>query len=369
MIYIIMMLLSLLCFVVSAKVKKYRLIYWVLISLGIFLPCMLAALRGLKVGTDVNVYVYPVHVHSLRFDNFFTFVNSFTAITDYMYLLVTYICSHIFGSHQPLFFVFELLVIMPLFMALKRRNNDKVLILGMFLFYMFWYNQTLNMVRQSIAISFCILSISFMEEKFDFKVILSFLIGFMFHYSAFIVLLVYLLAFFFNPKRFTAKTRDIFKIIITGIILFGLFFIPEIIKFLGDLNIISSAKYNTYAVEYIRKDFDFSYIKTFIYVYIFILLKMYSNNTDLRMKHLYIYLSFISIFILQIGGMIEFAERLSFYLFYPVLFYALPCFMYEKDQKGKLIKPLSMIVFIAYFGYWVLYLNYDSTLPYVLYNQ
>ena len=94
-VYLGMFLLTIIFLFLSIKIKN-KIISYIFLSLSIFLPCFLAALRGDSVGTDVLVYLKP---NFQQVKNYSTILNMLSVVKEeYLYWIVTWICSNIFNN-------------------------------------------------------------------------------------------------------------------------------------------------------------------------------------------------------------------------------------------------------------------------------
>lgn len=365
LVYIITFLFSLAMFKLANTNSKYSKIFSIL---GVLLPCLVAAFRSLSIGTDVQVYINLLFQTALKSNSFSSYANLVSNVSDIGYLLLTYLCSRITSNISLLFFFLELLTILPIYIALKRvYGKNNAVIWGMFLFFMFFFNQSLNMARQSIAISFFILAITYLEENKRKKYFLFSLIGYLFHSSCIVSIPIYLLYRYLNSE----KDRTIFKIMVTCILIALVFFLPNAFYLAYKFGIVSAGKYYLYVSQYMRESIDISYINIIIYTFVFIYVILNKNNIKnvFTNTKFFQFCAFISIIILQFGSIIKYSDRIGYYLFYPILFLVLPSTLnYKKDKKTKneFSKRLFIfIVFTIYWLYWIVILKYNATYPYI----
>lgn len=370
MIYVITFIVSLFLFKIGNELKKNnKLFFYVFSALGIIFPCLLAAFRDLSIGTDVNVYIAPMF-NAVNYANTFgEYLNRVIMCNDLLYLLITYLIGKISGSISVLFFVIQLLVILPIYISLQRtskKTND--VILGMFIFFMFVNNMAYNMARQSIALSFCMLSYTYLDDKNYKKFLLFSIIGMLFHTSASIMFLIFLIHFVITTDKISDKLKKLFKIFLVAVTVFGILFISDLlplIKLFG----FSSDKIALY-YHYIRPTFNISIPNTLFYLFIMILVHFNKNKLSFSDKNysFYSFISLLSLVVLQAGAIITYADRISFYLFYPILFIIIPKLSFGKNNKTKnalLINLLIIIIFILYWVVWIVILKYHQTFPYI----
>lgn len=374
MIYIITFLLSLLFIYLSIKTyHKNKIVSKIFEIFGILLPCLLAALRDYSIGTDVEVYVEPLFKVSLQFDSFFSFyAYAVNAVKDFLYLLTTFACSHISNNIGFLFFVLELLVILPIYIALKKRfNKSNCVLLGMLLFYLFFYNQSFNMARQSISISFIILGLSFLDENKSKSFLFCFLIACLFHNTAIVFFAIFLLYKIISSKKINKKIKFLIEITIVIIAISGIFFLPQYIKFAENIGLVNLIKYDTYINKYLRENIDISFIHSTIYLFVCLVLLKYNKRIKENEKNAsyYLFTSILSFIFLQFGSIISYAERIGYYVFYPILITIVPYIIFNKNSK--LLKDdfyvlcITILIFFTYWIVWICLLNYNGTFPYV----
>ncbi len=198
MIYVLVFALSLIFFKIALRFRKERKQLFILFSgLGLFLPSFLAGIRSINMGTDVNVYILPLFIGAGSFDSFFKFVlHKQSSISDILYLLLTYICRLISDDYFLLFFMITFLSMITIYIALLIDNNNKQsesksnsnILLGMLLYFLFMYNSTFNMARQSIAIGFIVLGFAFLRNNNKKNCYISILVASLYHNTAIITI-------------------------------------------------------------------------------------------------------------------------------------------------------------------------------------
>lgn len=370
MIYLLMFATSLTLMYLGLKSSK-KISKRILIFLSLFLPCLMAGLRNVSVGTDTNEYVYRAYNISNYSNSLIQFIRNSkwdTYRSDYLYMTLTWIICKLGFSFNFLLFIYECLIIFTLYLAIKRINKNNInLILGMFVFYLLFYNATLNMVRQSIAISFILLSFSYLYSskgnKERFLSLLYTLIAIGFHSSAIICIPILLLYILYNNIKLRNKIY-ITILLVTLSILFLIFYKP-ILLFLGNSKIYKKA------IEYLTvySFFDINYTKIilniFLLIFILISKKEYLNNKiDYEFG---IMIGCINFIITLLGTFVHYADRISYYLFYLIiLFYVTPIDLKKKNNKILMLSLLGIC--LAYWIYIILLKNVNNTLPYVFYK-
>lgn len=370
MIYIVTFLLSLLFIKLSIVTKKKNKIISIILEIiAILLPCLLAALRDYSIGTDIRIYANNLFENSKKFSDFWLYYKSNYVVVDFLYLLVTFICGKLSSDIGLLFFVLEALVIIPIYIALKNRfGSSNSLILGMFLFFMFFYNQSYNLIRQGVSISFIILGLSFLEkqEKKPFWICLA--IAYLFHSSALIFIIFYLLYLFINTKKINHKVKFIFEVMIVVGGIMAIPLLPKIVNIVGDLGIIRPEKELLY-IKNVRLNYRFNYYYTLTYIFVFLVILIMNKRFKEKESNstYYLFSAILSIILLQFDSVISNAGRIGYYMFYPLVITILPYIIYkEKMTKNLLILLLVVICFFA--AYWfmtIVVANFNETYPYI----
>lgn len=370
MIYIITFLLSLLCIKFSMSIReKNKMISRIFEIIGILLPCILAALRDYSIGTDIRVYVNSLFQNAKSFSSFISYYRANIVVVDFLYLLITYVCSKLCTDIGLLFFVLELLVIVPIYLALKRKfGNSNSLLMGMLLFFLFFYNQSYNMIRQGIAISFVILGLSYLDNDQKKHFFICLLISYMFHSSAIIVFVLYLLYSFVKTNKLNKKVKFIIEVLIVLVCLVAIPFVPKIISLMGDLGIIRPEKEILY-MNHIRSTYKFNYYYTF--TYIFVLFIMCLLNKEIRNNEknssYYFFSAILSIILLQFDSVVSNIGRIVYYMFYPLVIMIVPYVIYNKKITKNSLITLTMVIgfFVAYWVLTIVVANFNETYPYI----
>ena len=235
-----------------------KIIGMLFLSIGIVIPCAFAAFRGLNVGFDISTYIIPNFRYGLNDDiSFSKYISGMSVKTEILFATLLYVCSKI-GSIRLLFFVIQLLIIVPVAIALIKTAGKKSLALGFTVYYFLFYNFSLSGMRQSIAMSFLLLVLSeLFQRKYKRSVVLL-AIAQLFHSSVIlIILLIGICALVYHSKH----TRTWTVVCVTGLIatLFVFsFFENHIIRLVSAV----SNRYAYYARIYLHNGYKVSDLYT-----------------------------------------------------------------------------------------------------------
>ena len=372
MIYIFTFTISIICFAIGLYFRnKNKFIFCFFSFFGLFFPCILAGLRDYTIGTDVNVYVAPLYQGAKYFKSFSDFItNKRSTVSDIFYLLLSYICAKKTTDITLLLFLSEFLVIYPIYKALLLLNQKKrYIIYGMLLFFLFFYNQSFNMARQSIAISLSILAMAYIINNRNVWGVLLLIAAFLFHKSTLIMIPIIIIYKYLEKEEIPNYKKNKIKILLLSIVIILIPLLPKVLLFLINHNLVDYQHFSDILVKYSR--FEINETNTLFYALIYILITLSSNLLKNKINNFdfYKFMSLLSIFILQFGAIIKFSERIGYYSFYMVIFFLIPKFVPDnihRIKKKYLTFFLIMtITFILYWFFWIILKGYHGTYPYI----
>lgn len=316
----------------------------ILISFLIFV----VGFRSLHVGTDTeNYYLF-----------YYRIINDYNLESRYepLYQLINYLVVKLQLGFEWVTFLSSVLTIIPLYFAFNK--SSRFPIFSWFVYIAFcYYFQSFNIMRQSIAMSWVLLAICYLDSNKSFfdkdsnrKTIIFTSIAILFHYTAILVLLIYLLNYI------TTKYKKWYAIQI-GSFAFGLILS-------GPLFRILTSFLPFYEKFEVKENFLSSLINLLILNVAFIFFMNIVKVKDKWFNLFFCYIIFTNL-VLQL----PFASRPMLYagiamtIFFPN--------MIVNNKLGIKLRPIVCIIIIAYclFRFIRLYTGGDI-FPYenVLYN-
>ena len=160
--------------------------------------CFIAGARDLSVGTDTSGYGIEAYTHAINnpFSDFSTYRTDFGIGAH----LVFWLSAKIGRTTFWYFFLLELLTVLPVTISCLITLKDKAW-LGIFVFGAFFYPATFNLIRQSMAMGFILLALSYLLEKKVAPSLLWFFVGCLLHKTAVICIIFYISAVIFTYCR------------------------------------------------------------------------------------------------------------------------------------------------------------------------
>ena len=198
---------------------------YLLLGGAVLIFCHFAGMRDVSVGTDTGQYGIISFYAARRPLAEFYFDGQFASWAP-LVKLVSWVTANVFRSSYFYFFVYELLTVIPMMYSIRKISYDWSWI-GVALFGLLYYPMSFNIMRQSIAMSFVLLSFIFLYQHNYIRYVLLVLISIGFHTSGIIGLVLFPFALFSRSKRLAGDLK------LTIIMLFSVVFVltaPQILS-------------------------------------------------------------------------------------------------------------------------------------------
>ena len=362
LIYIVVFILAIISEkYVDKKDKKDRIIFWISTLLAIVIPATISGLRDINIGNDTSGYVLSTFEFAV---NKYSLID----IIDYcnvepLYALMNLIVASVTSNINVLLFVLQLFINVIFFSACYNLKNNQSYALTYTLFTILFFNKSLNMVRQTIAIGLILLSYrEAVNNRFVRYSILN-IIAMLFHKTAIIAFPIFFILKLINGKN---SRRNIIIIVCVTILVIILF--RPIIMLLININVLDKRYEN-----YININSDIILLELLfmgIVLTISISLKKKLIEMNNYNKSYMVFLS-ISIILYCLGIFNTFACRLAYYYYYFVIFLIeeiVRVIVFQKDKKiTKIAYAITILLNIIYSSIYYGYYKLDNTVPYKTY--
>lgn len=337
--------------------------------LAVLPPILIAGLRDSTVGSDMELYIVPIFTGiASNGQNLMEFIDSYPFM-EIGYLFVNYVIAQL--TDQPFFLLasIHILIIIPLYITAMKWRECLSPVLFMFIFYMIFFQESLSIVRQSIALSFSMLALTFFIEKRYINYFVFIIIAFLFHQTAVIALsfpLVYIIV-----DRFSIREYYLYYIGVTLIIVLFFLNLDGILIWL-----IDSGYIDLKFLKYTSEDNTFSpvlgatniVVKIIIIAYIVFTMVLYKPDAILKfffvMAVLDILFSLCAL-IMQPLDRISLYYRLMTCISIPYIIYSYP--VIYSDDETPYTRPIEGLFCVLLFAYWFyVYMlgDYDDTANY-----
>lgn len=341
------------------KRSKAISIFLSLVCIGLL--SLLAALRGYSVGFDIHVYGWEYFYDSAGFPSLFSYL-SFRNFKEPFYFALNYIIFKRSGNIHVLFFIMQFIMSFVVYtIAYREAKSDNGTFFIYILSYLFiWYNSSLNIMRQSLALIFVLYGFKYLENRSYYKFLLCVFIAFLFHSSAILCAIFPLLNKVSNSKNSARKLLLICTILIIMFASSRLFVDKLILIF------PFFTKYFNY-ILFSEGNMIFNYA-IFKILFLIVILLFSKPILKLKQNNVLYYIIFLDVIFYLSSFFIKFGYRIS-YFFLPFYIYLLPRIDRSlKDYKGRDFYRIVLFCLLAFYWYYrFAVVGYDSTLPYVFY--
>jgi hypothetical protein len=341
---------------------KTSIAHFVFLSVALLLPSIIAGCRDLTVGCDVLLYMEPGFRLARSCDSFSSFYEKIPS--EPLYRLLTYVTASCTENVGWLLFFTQFIITFLVYCSAYKLRRQAPIYFFMIVYFLSSFHLGLNIAKQMLALSFCLLSFVHLLNHQYVKSILVFLPAWGFHNTAFIYLFVYPIFYLANKQKNFALLS--FKFAGVIIIIFLICNLDDVLIFSVSNNLLG-AKFFAYTSVRTKGQ---SYFPDTIFVYCIVLLTIVHHvgikKYDEKSFRLFECILFFCLMLCGIGYVSIFsAVRCMFYfLFLSVVF--LPIMVYGKKKiyhsRGLYIFVLSFL--LVYWLKTIVWSNYADVFPY-----
>ena len=340
--------------------------------LAVSLPVLLGGFRDDSIGTDTGGYVSWVWSIVSRCSDWKSFLHlyhgGYFADIEFGYLTVNFI-ARLFGDDVHIvYFLTSLLTILPIYLAIYHNRDKAPMWLSMAIFLLSYYNLSLNLVRQSIALSFCIYAFRYVEKKQWMKLAVVVVVILSFHNTGFSfipAILLYLLM-----ERLHWKGKIIFSLISFVILSIAFKYI--------DILLLAFVNYGLLPEKFLRYQVDemtgfLSRSNFIIYIIesaLILMAMMYQKTTNMRSRLFsYFTLKSIGVYSFTLSTLSMWAFRISYYFNFPADCLFLPSALNSLRRNGKintyrLWVAILLLLLLFNWCFNIVIKNANETYPY-----
>ncbi len=368
MIYLLAFSVAILCSALAEwSIHKKKVAFSILLSLcAVLVLALLGGLRDKTIGTDVLYYIkgnYDLVVRSTAFTQYYTSVYA----KEPLYLLCVYIVAKIFGNFQVLLFVFQLITVGCVYCALWRMRDSVSPWFALLVYCALYYNDSLNMVRQHMAMAIVLLGSTFIVEEKYKKSICCTIVATMIHFPAVISLLNVCLYGYLQKKK-GKKNVSIRELVLFVVAIVGVLGIKVWIQVLIKFGLLSSR----YLYYFSHGSVSGHYFDTLIYLIEICYLITNSKTLSRRMKtyNFYKMVALFNIIFLQLTLFMNYGHRISLYfgIVNVMTIGQIPKTIYK--ASNRMITYLIIVIIALSYWFRIYYFGgVSNTIPYIFYNQ
>lgn len=369
-------------FLYLSEVVQLNLFRKLLVLIGLLIPSLLAGLRSVYIGTDVLNYVYPLFSIAKNSKNYFQYL-SMPALNggiiqtvssyEYGYTFLTYIVAKLTGSFQFLQVIIEFSILSFIYLGIKRLDMNNISVwMCMLTYYLLFFNNSLNMVRQWMAMSIILFGFKYIKDQKLVKFILTVLCAYLFHSTALLGLFFYFIYWIIKTSNTRSLALDSYSnstfsvtaisfVLIVVAVCVATLLINKLYTILGVLGL---SKYSYYLSGTLALSVNQLITK------LPILLILTININEIFKKNLKIFFYLIVVLDLitsQLASLSDYSIRISTYIaMFNIYGYTV---LSESSNKTKmvLIRCLVVVYLLAYWYYFYCVKGNDQTIPYMFF--
>lgn len=353
-----------------------------LMAISLFFPVAIAAFRADIIGTDVQVYarqLYNIAINSKNFDEFLNMkwyaIWRFKEVSEFElgYTILVYLSAKL-KSFTFLLGCTQFLTIFPLYLSLNRYKNryKYIVTIGLSIYYLLFFNMSLNMMRQWIAMTMIMLAYVYLKDSKYVQSTIIFIIAVLFHRTAIIglgVLITYVLLRKNKREIFLKFSTKRYNLNIVIFITIMTLLITTVLSNSFRMmltNLLGLSDYSTYVNGTVAISINQIYTDIPVLLLFLMIWKRRKNIED------YTFLTFCvfsNIVLSQLSSVMAYSSRIVLYI---SVFKMLIVPIYLNNLQGRLKKIITLIlILLLYSIYW--YYTYvikgtDATVPYVFAN-
>lgn len=356
-IYLITFAISTLLFYLASKVESNN--GSIALSLiAMVPPIFIAGMRDPDVGIDIFTYGYDVWNAACSSGSWSSFYSWYgdTSI-EIGYLVVNFIVSRFSTDIHVFFAVHEFLLLLFIILTAKKLKTPYLLWFLPLFFYLYLYNESLSMLRQSLAVMMGLYVSTFIFEKKIIPFYIGCIICYLFHHSAAFMFMLYPIAYL--VRRFRNKKITLLILIVLGTLVVISFY-QLIMNSLISAG-LADAKYEMYVGDEGNKTHkvDLAFLAAITLMLLIFVKKKQRLFPDFYFT---VFFTIIGFSMTLLGSLVEVANRAAYYIIVPLSYMVTETTI--GNSKRKLLLTSFIILLAVRFFYLAITTQTGGTIPY-----
>lgn len=366
MIYLVCFAISLFfCFFTKKAANRSTMVFFAILCIA---PTVfLAGFRDYSIGTDVKNYLTldSYWAGAVSSESVFAYLRYYlsTGKSEVLFALYTGIIEKLTGSYRLFLFLSHLIILACVFIGAyrQRKNADPVFVLA--IFYLLFFNASLNTIRQYVAMAICFAIFADIEQRKYLRYVIVVVLASFIHISA-LVSLIALIMFWilYGNKRMESASFGRKFLICVGLVLLLVFFVP-LIRALIEYGILGQ-KYSFY-LEQQEGGLSLLYLYLLMLEFVVIFFYRKTIRETYQYSDFLVLCTFANLTLILLSSFIAYGRRVGeFFSLINILTISLIP-RAEKNKKTRLL--LNSAIVIVCIAYWyIIYVrrNASQTFPY-----
>lgn len=346
MIYIITFLVSTLFVYFGDKIKKRKkYLSKLCLIVAVVSVAFLAGVRDLTIGTDILTYGEWTYKSALKYTNFLSYAKAHGEI-EMLFLALVYVAARIFSNSHWLYFFIGLIQYGFTLAGIINFKGKISIPLSWLCFLLIFYGDTLNAMRQFMAIAIAFWAFNFFINNQYIKFVAWTIIAILFHNTAILSLLIAGIYYVLKKKNILLTRIGI----VSGALVasYGYSFVLNVFLITGLLN----QRFERYSAGFDGFQLNPILIRIFFILFIFLSYKRFSNYDTIRCSKIgkcnadfLIILLIVEMITAELRSVLATLYRISFYFGYGKLI-AYPRLVGVYSKKRRMIYSSLLILFL-----------------------
>ncbi|WP_333854531.1 EpsG family protein [Epilithonimonas sp.] len=366
--YLLIFFISIFCtFLAEKTVDKNKILFFFFSAIAVLAPSLLAGFRDSGVGTDTKIYVdrvWGVFKHVNDWNQFYKYYtrDAFSDI-EFVYLLLNFIGSRFGEKVNIIYFITSFVITLLVYLSAFENRKKSSMWLVMFIFLFGYYNQSLNLVRQTIALGIGLYGFKYLEDRKWIKVILL-LILLKYTHNTGIFYIGFAGAYLLSVLKYKAKYITLIITLFCSIFIFIYF------DFLIGFLVLSGILPSKFLFYLSGDTIDYTSLFIFHFIISIILMTIYVFKINSLEKDSLLSFAFINLLgsILILTSLVSvWSFRVAFYFLFisECLFLPRALYLMRNKRLEYIIMMITIIFLYLFFWNKVYIINNDNdTYPY-----
>lgn len=345
-------------------------------AFSLIIPIMLAALRDYSVGVDtINYLEMDLYWHGASGGSLTGYLKYYfqNGGREPIFALFMGIIARVTGEYRVFLFLAQTVIMVGVYVGAYRMKDHSDPVLTLLLFYLLYYNYTMNAIRQYMSLAILFAAIHDIEERKIRRYIVFVVIASLIHNVAVLgipLLILYYLIYGRSKARgedavFQQERVSLVKRVVIGGLLIGVFLcFSEIAQALIKIGLLNS-KY----LKYLNSKSNASFLASRMFLLVeiagllLIIRQFRSNNIH---PDFYIFCTIAFLLLFQLSTVMRTGARIARFF---SLINISTIGMMVRGQRGEKKILVGFAVIAVALLYWIYtygYTNYSHTMPYAL---